>query len=600
MNDSLKSSLAVVGRLLLALIFITSGFAKLGNLDGTAGYASATGPVADEAGSFTATARVRLDSALTHSWGACAPPPRGPRPSIVVTPGSRAIEGTASVKARRGRESHHRHAAVQSSPLPVGAAADRDVHVAVRRADDDHIYTLCDDGFHVSGLLGGAARHMPAPASVPRDGLKIGASTFPGDERQVAIHPEQTVMHTWVVGPTGSGKTVLLDNIAQQLMEHNRGFVLVETKRDLFNRVLNNVPRHRLDDVIVLDVEDAQTPVGFNLLTGNPFQVIDDLESIVSNIHGDDKGVWFREVIYFGLQTLMMRPGATISDLPALLSPRFDEVEWRDELINSVKDPELAHFWQRLDNQGPARRDQIVAPVLSRFWQFNRPQLRANFAQRNSAFTMEEVVQGNKILLVNLTGVDKATTQILGSVIVNALRHEVWKGRLPQPYYLIADEVQNITHLPIGLNGLLDQARGFNLGLVMANQAAHQLPTHIRQAVQSNARSKVAFQMESDDAKLMAQMMGGGLTEHDFMNLRNYDAYARVAIDGGVSPPMSIHPPAPGAPAGTAQRVRDISRRNYGRPLSQVEAEIQSWRKPSEEAKEKRRRPRISGDDWAN
>lgn len=31
-------------------------------LDGTAGYASATGPVADESGSFTATARVRLDS----------------------------------------------------------------------------------------------------------------------------------------------------------------------------------------------------------------------------------------------------------------------------------------------------------------------------------------------------------------------------------------------------------------------------------------------------------------------------------------------------------------------------------------------------------
>jgi putative oxidoreductase len=38
MLDSFKSPLALAGRVLLALMFVTSGFSKLGNIAGTAGY----------------------------------------------------------------------------------------------------------------------------------------------------------------------------------------------------------------------------------------------------------------------------------------------------------------------------------------------------------------------------------------------------------------------------------------------------------------------------------------------------------------------------------------------------------------------------------
>jgi putative oxidoreductase len=43
MLDSIKSPLALIGRVLLALIFITSGYSKLGNLAGTAGYIAGGG-----------------------------------------------------------------------------------------------------------------------------------------------------------------------------------------------------------------------------------------------------------------------------------------------------------------------------------------------------------------------------------------------------------------------------------------------------------------------------------------------------------------------------------------------------------------------------
>ena len=43
MNDSYKSYVSVVGRVLLALMFIVAGFGKLTNLQGTAGYIASGG-----------------------------------------------------------------------------------------------------------------------------------------------------------------------------------------------------------------------------------------------------------------------------------------------------------------------------------------------------------------------------------------------------------------------------------------------------------------------------------------------------------------------------------------------------------------------------
>jgi len=43
MIDSFKTPLAVVGRILLALMFVMSGFGKLGDISGTAGYIASGG-----------------------------------------------------------------------------------------------------------------------------------------------------------------------------------------------------------------------------------------------------------------------------------------------------------------------------------------------------------------------------------------------------------------------------------------------------------------------------------------------------------------------------------------------------------------------------
>jgi len=77
MNDSLKTFLVVAGRVLLALIFITSGFSKLGGIEGTAGYIGSVGLPAPTvlalgAGVLELAAGIALVVGFKARWAALA------------------------------------------------------------------------------------------------------------------------------------------------------------------------------------------------------------------------------------------------------------------------------------------------------------------------------------------------------------------------------------------------------------------------------------------------------------------------------------------------------------------------------------------------
>ena len=77
MLDSLKSPLALIGRVLLALMFVKAGFGKLGNIDGTAAYIASGGlplpaVLAVLAGLFELLAGLALAVGFKARWAALA------------------------------------------------------------------------------------------------------------------------------------------------------------------------------------------------------------------------------------------------------------------------------------------------------------------------------------------------------------------------------------------------------------------------------------------------------------------------------------------------------------------------------------------------
>jgi hypothetical protein len=458
-------------------------------------------------------------------------------------------------------------------------------------------------GPFVTGLPPALARQLPASDLVPKQGRVLGRSNFPGNERLIAVDYTAARKHLHVVGPTGSGKTVLLANMIRQDMQQGYGVVLIDAKggdaNNLFSAALDYVPRARIDDTIVMDVADTNRPVGFNILEqGNPRQVIDELTELFESMY-DSKSVWTREVLYHGLRTLVETPGSAFTDLGPLLVPSSsDEVAWRDAVIRALTDKELKQFWQRFENQPRAAQDRYVQPVMDRIWQLTaRPELRNIIGQSKSSFQMADVITEKKILLVNLGGLPTETSGLAGTLLMNALWDAAKRTPADPPIYLYLDEFQKFVRLPIDPESMLAEARGFGLGMTLAHQHMNQLPTELKQAVAANARTKVVFQTTASDAREFTREFGSSVTDNDFMHLGKYEVLARVATGEGVSAPLTMTTEPPPTPYGTAKAVRNASRTEYGRHVAQVERDMEARRRVEKAPSKKR--PKLSGEGWA-
>jgi hypothetical protein len=453
----------------------------------------------------------------------------------------------------------------------------------------------------IAGLPQARTRHLPATEAIARTGRVLAVSNFPGSERPLALSVADSCKHLHVIGPTGTGKTVLLVNLAANDMEQGRGVVVIEAKggdQGLFPLVLERVPAKRLDDVIILDVTDTDFPVGFNILhQGQERAVVEELCGLFEYLYRETRGVWTREVLYHGLSTLITKPENTFVDLAPLLVPLNDHEEaWREDLISSLTDRELKNFWQRFLGQPSGTQLRIAQPVMDRIWQLNaRPEIRHIIGQSTSSFTMSDVVRENKVLLVNLAGLGKDTASLAGTLLMHALWRAIQGTPHKQPLFLYLDEFQDFLQLPIDPADLFAKARGFRMGITAAHQDLGQLPVDLRQAVLANARSKVVFQTAADDARTFAREFGRTVSEEDFLHLGQFEVLMRLATSDGVSQPVTgvTKPPLP--KTGLEAEARNRSRQRYGRSLAEVEAAIDARRSSTVVPK---KRPKLGSTTW--
>lgn len=375
-----------------------------------------------------------------------------------------------------------------------------------------------------------------------------------------------------------SGKTTAMANMIAQDMQAGYGVVVIENKGDLFHQALDYVPRNRLNDVVVLDVNDQSWPVGFNVLRqGNPAVAVDELNIIFNNLFQDRPSMWMQEILYHALHTLAQAKDGTFMDVYPLLMPKKDEEAWAAHLKASVHDAELKDFWQRFD--ADKKRDQKIEPLMSRLWPIMRSNLINIFGQAQSGFSMADIICGNKILLINLAGLEDMSARLAGTIFTNAVWQAAKANKMSRPNFLYIDEFQSFLKLPVDAEDMLAKSRSFGLGLVLANQHLAQLSDDMRDAIMSNAHTKIIFQTgDPRDASRLAASFGRMVTPEDFTTLGRYEALARIATETGTSAPLTLSTMPPMTPVGMGAKVRYASRSNYGRRADEVREDMDTKR----------------------
>ncbi|WP_255788312.1 type IV secretory system conjugative DNA transfer family protein [Mycobacteroides abscessus] len=424
------------------------------------------------------------------------------------------------------------------------------------------------------------------PSAAMLSGAQVLASAnAPGTSETLGYNTLDRMRHTWLLGPSGTGKSTLLLNLIVQDLEDNRPLVVIEPK-DLVAEILSRIPAHRLDDVVLLDALD-DAPVGINPLQRvvgdhrSPEVVADSLfatfKALYRSGNSDGLGPRSSDILRHCLTLLAGRSDASLVMLPLLLTnPGFRRSVTRGVMASDPFD--AGPFWQWFNELSPEAAAQVVAPLSNKVRPLLDRHLRAVLAQRQPRFNVRQVLNEKKILLVPLQkGVlGPETSGLLAAMVLG----ELWQAirertAIPEaqrdPVMVYVDEVQEFLNLPTDLDDALATARSLKAGFHLAHQYEGQLPRAMAEAFRSNARNKICFQLSVADARTMATGQTI-LAAEDFASQPAHHIYASLIRDNSIQPWASgITLPPPPEISDPAD-IRQRSRQQYGQPRSEIEA----------------------------
>src|SRR5690349_20970500 len=85
-------------------------------------------------------------------------------------------------------------------------------------------------------------------------------ANFRRDGRLFGIRQADRRAHMYIIGKTGTGKSMLLHTLIRGDVIAGRGLALLGPHGDLVELALATIPRHRSKDVIHFDVPDTTHP----------------------------------------------------------------------------------------------------------------------------------------------------------------------------------------------------------------------------------------------------------------------------------------------------------------------------------------------------
>lgn len=434
-----------------------------------------------------------------------------------------------------------------------------------------------------------AAKKAPAPVNLPGQGLVLGHSPYRGQDAVVRILPEDRRRHVYIVGTTGSGKSVLMANMASQDIAAGHGVCIVDPHGSLVEEVMANIPPARLHDVIVFHPADTERPMGLNMLEASQPEerdaAVQEMVAIFMKLFPPEMiGPMFEHNMRNAMLTLMADedyPG-TIADIPRI----FTDKTFQQYKVAKVKDPVVRAFWEKeMAKTSDFHKSEMLGYLISKVGRFvENAMMRNIIGQPKSAFNFRQIMDQQKILLVNLSKgqIGEVNAFLLGLIIVSKLEMAAL-SRADQPeaqrpdFYLYIDEFQNF--ITDSIATILSEARKYRLNLTMAHQYMAQLvngpDTKVRDAVLGNVGTMVAFRIGVEDAAVLDKQFAPTVSAYDLVNQEQYTAYLRLLINNTAAPAFHLqtYPPVAGNPA-MSQAIQQHSRLRYGKDRQTVEAEI--------------------------
>jgi hypothetical protein len=425
-----------------------------------------------------------------------------------------------------------------------------------------------------------------APETLTKEGIIIGKNIYRGEEQLIHFGKEDRMRHMYVIGQTGTGKTVFLKNMIIQDIQNGDGCCFIDPHGSDILDILANIPPERAKDVVYFDPAYIPRPMGLNMLEYDrnfPEQktfVVNELLGIFNQLF-DMKatgGPGFEQYFRNAALLVMEHPesGNTLLDISRV----FSDKDYRDYKLSKCKNPLLNQFWANAEKttgeQGLQNWTQYVNSKFDIF--MSNDIMRPIVAQEKSAFNFREIMDTKKIFLANLSKgrLGDINANLLGLIIVGKISQaamaRVNSNERPD-FFLYIDEFQNVT--TDSIESILSEARKYRLSLTVAHQYLAQLPENIKGAVFGNVGSMVVHRVSPEDAKFLETQYVPTFTANDIIKIENLHAYVKMLSNNIPAKPfdiVSVYPPK--GNKDQIDQLKELSYVTYGRPKDEVDEEI--------------------------
>lgn len=367
-------------------------------------------------------------------------------------------------------------------------------------------------------------------------------TNFRNDGKLFGIFQKDRILHTYIIGKTGAGKTNLLTTLILQDIIHGRGCAVFDVHGDLLGNILKHIPEKRIRDVVHIDIADQFMNYRYNPIK----RVSDEKKSLVVGGLLDAfqklwKGAWgvkLEHILRYILLTLLSQPKSDLSEIPKIIHDSF----FRESCLLNVENKEIVNFWE---SEFPKYSKNDLIPILNKVGAFlAHPSIKRFLITNTRDISLRACIDQSKIVLIDISkgkiGID--ASHLIGSILITSFANASFtridtaeEDRVP--FHIFLDEFQNYTSPSI--SGILSELRKFKISLTLANQYLYQLDTDIKNAVLGNVGTLIAFRTGHTDAKYLVQEMHPNFETSDFTSLENYDIYLKLMISGKPSRPFS-------------------------------------------------------------
>jgi len=433
------------------------------------------------------------------------------------------------------------------------------------------------------------AKQVDGPTEVMEEGVLLGYNEFRGVKKPIRLSTNDRRRHTYFIGQTGTGKSVLLENLAYQDMMDGRGFAFIDPHGDSAEKLLGMIPKERVEDVIYFNPGDIDNPVGLNLFEyENEEQkdlIIQEAMAMLYKLYDPNRqgmiGARFEHIFTNCAQLLMADPkGGTFVDIPKLLIDK----EFREEKLQYIKDQNVIDFWTKewADSQRSNEAGEVTSWVASKFGAFlSNAMMRNIIGQTKSSFNIRQIMDTKKILLINLGKgpMGDLNSSLMGMIFVMkfqtaAMSRVDMAEDAREDFSLYVDEFQNLATDSFAT--ILSEARKYRLNLILANQFMTQLTDIIRESILGNIGTIISGRLGITDAEMLQKRFEPIFDAGDLTKLPNYKTITSVMINGVPSAAfsMALIPPMAKTNSQLIDAVKKLSSAKYGRARAQVEQEI--------------------------